>query len=92
MDYQMRGGYTLSDEDLDRLGDACARGEYPGAPGRWVVRPRGGSETGEELVRVSFKVSRSQAAAIDAAAAAVGQKRSQFLREAARKAVTARPA
>lgn len=40
-EYRVKGGKTLTDEDIERLGEACERGDYPGEPGEWIVRPQG---------------------------------------------------
>lgn len=38
-EYRTKDGTTLSDEDIENLAEACERGEYPGEPGEWIVRP-----------------------------------------------------
>ena len=90
MEYKMKGGGTLTEADFDRLGEACERGEYPGEPGEWVVRPQGRPPLcDEELVTVAFKIPRSRRDELDAAAAAQGTSRSQFLRRALERAIGA---
>lgn len=39
--YRMRGGYTLTDKDFERLGAACEQGNCPGGLGEWIINPRG---------------------------------------------------
>lgn len=78
-EYKIKGGYTLTDEDLERLGEACERGDYPGEPGEWIVRPQGRPALSDEpLVNVNVKFPRSMVAAIDAK----GGTRSEFIRRA----------
>lgn len=78
-EYKVKGGYTLTDEEIVRLGEACERGDYPGEPGDWIVRPKGRPSLSEEpLVSVSVKFPRSMVAAIDA----TGRNRSDFIRGA----------
>ena len=40
MEYRLKGGATLGDADFERMADEAERGEYPGTPGEWVVRPQ----------------------------------------------------
>ena len=47
-EYRIKGGGTLTDEDVGRLGEACERGDYPGEPGDWVVRPQGRPSLSDE--------------------------------------------
>lgn len=78
-EYRVKGGSTLTDEDIDRLAEACERGEYPGEPGEWIVRPKGRPPISDEtLVSVSVKFPRSMVAAMDA----TGSSRSEFIRKA----------
>ena len=77
--YKMKGGYSLTDEDFDQLGEACERGEYPGEPGEWIVRPQGRPALSDEpLVSVNVKFPKSMVAAIDSRSA----NRSDFIRKA----------
>ena len=81
-EHRIRGGYTLTDEDFERMSDEAARGEYPGTPGTWVVRPQGRPALAdEELVTIAFKVPRSQRDALDRKAASRKETRSQFMRD-----------
>ena len=38
--HKVKGGCTLTDEEIARLGEACDRGDYPGEPGDWIVHPK----------------------------------------------------
>ena len=38
-EYKIKGGHAVSDEEIERLGEACNDGDYPGEPGEWIVRP-----------------------------------------------------
>ena len=68
----------LTDELLDEWAEACERGEYPGTPGEIVVgRPR---ISAEDLATITFKLPKSQVAALDETAKRAGETRSQFLR------------
>lgn len=81
MEYEMKGGYKLTSEDFDRLGEACEQGNYPGTPGEWVVRPQGRpSLCDEELVTIAFKVPASERRALDSKANSRGESRSEYLR------------
>lgn len=78
-EYRIRGGAALTDEDIERLGEACERGDYPGEPGEWVVRPQGRPAlSNEPLVAVNVKFPQSMVAAIDAKC----KNRSDFIRRA----------
>lgn len=82
-EYRIKGGHILTDEDFERMAEEAERGEYPGAPGVWVVRPQGRPHlSDEELVTIAFKVPRSQRDALDRKAASRKETRSQFMREA----------
>lgn len=37
--YRTKSGVRLTDEDIGRLAEAAERGDYPGAPGAFVVAP-----------------------------------------------------
>ncbi len=52
------------------MAEEAERGEYPGTPGAWVVRPQGRPALADEgLVTIAFKVPRSQRDAFDRALA-----------------------
>ena len=87
-EYRIKGGYTPTDEDFERMAKETERGEYPGTPGAWVVRPQGRPPLAdEELVTIAFKVPRSQRDALDRKAASRNETRSQFMRDALDKAL-----
>lgn len=78
-EYTIKGGRVLTDEDIERLGEACEREEYPGEPGEWIVRPQGRPALSDEpLVSVNVKFPRSMVAAIDSKT----KNRSDFIRKA----------
>lgn len=78
MTYRTAKGTLLTDELLDEWAEACERGEYPGTPGEIVVgRPR---ISAEDLATITFKLPKSQVAALDETAKRAGETRSQFLR------------
>lgn len=82
MEYRLKSGAVLTDEDIEQLSEAAARGEYPGQPGEWIIRPQGRPKLAEEdLVTIAFKVPRSQRAAVDDLASARGKTRSQLMRD-----------
>ncbi len=81
MDYRMKGGATLTDEDFERMAEDAEKGNYPGEPGEWIVRPQGRPRlSNEELVTIAFKVPASERDALDRKAAEHSQTRSQYLR------------
>lgn len=81
-EYKMRGGTVLTDADFERMADEAARGEYPGTPGEWIVRPQGRPRVSdEELVVVTCKVTRSQRDAMDRKAEQRGETRSEWMRD-----------
>lgn len=78
-EYRIKGGQVLTYEDVERLGEACERSEYPGEPGEWIVRPQGRPSLADEpLVTVNVKFPRSMVAAIDSRT----KNRSDFIRKA----------
>lgn len=81
MEYTLKSGAKVTDEDLEHIAEAFERGEFPGKPGKLVVgRPR---LSPEPLEVFSFKIPRSMAHTINRAAEAAGESRSSFLRDAA---------
>ena len=46
-EYKIKGGHAISDEKIERLGEACDGGYSPGEPGEWIVQPEGNSEMPE---------------------------------------------
>lgn len=81
MEYTLKGGFVADESYFEALSDAAARGDYPGTPGEWMVKPQGRpASCAEELVSVTFKVPRSQRDAIDRRASGLGETRSEYLR------------
>ena len=81
MKYTTKSGFILSDDDLDALGDACERGEYPGRVGAVIVAPVGRPRLySEDLVTVAFKIPRSFRDKLDAEAVRKKESRSELLR------------
>jgi hypothetical protein len=83
MEYKTKSGHIITDEMLERLGDDCEKGQYPGSPGKFVVAPVGRPQLcpSEDLVTVAFKIPRSQRERLDAKAAQQDATRSEFLRD-----------
>lgn len=82
MDYRLKNGEALTDEEIERLSEEASCGQYPGEPGEWIVRPQGRPRLAEEdLVIIAFKVPRSQRVAVDDLASARGKTRSQLMRD-----------
>ena len=73
-------GNVLTDEVLDKMAEACERGEYPGTPtGEIIVgRPL---MFGEEMKPVTFKETASKIVKINARAAELDLSRSDYLRQ-----------
>lgn len=82
MEYTLKNGTVLTDDDIAHIAEACERGEYPGQPCGEIVmgRPR---LSHEPLEVISFKAPKSMCERIAAAADAAGVSRSAFLRDAA---------
>ena len=91
MDFITKDGQVLTDEMIREMGDACDRGEYPGTPGEWIVRPPGRPQLHptEELVTIAFKVPKSHRALLDIKAKEAHSTRSQFMRDILDEALTA---
>lgn len=71
-------GIEITDELVERWAEPWERGEIPGTPGKIVVgRPR---ISAEDLATITFKLPKSQVAALDETAKRAGETRSQFLR------------
>ncbi|MCL2526334.1 MAG: hypothetical protein FWE46_04710 [Coriobacteriia bacterium] len=82
-EYKIKGGYTLSEAEIEALGDACDRGEVPGEPGEWVVRPVGrpALHPSEELAIIAFKLPVSLRAEIEKRARDCDCTLSQYMRD-----------
>jgi Arc/MetJ-type ribon-helix-helix transcriptional regulator len=83
MDHKTKSGYVLTEEMLERLGEACEKGQYPGNPGAFVVAPVGRPPLcpSEDLVTIAFKIPRSQREKLDEIAVQKEVSRSEFLRD-----------
>lgn len=82
MKYELNDGTVVAEEYFEQLSEKAAQGDYPGAPGEWIVRPQGRPRLAEEdLVTIAFKVPRSQREALDERASQRNETRSQFMRE-----------
>ena len=85
--YKTKSGATLTDDEIERLGEAAEQGEHPGTPGEFIVSPGRPRLSDEDLVTIAFKVPRSHRDALDRRAEAQGETRSQFMREALERAL-----
>jgi len=83
MEYKMKGGHILTDEDFERLGEAAERGEFPPGEWEWIVRPPGRPQLSpnEELVTVAFKAPAAFRDLIDSKAKESDTTRSDYLRK-----------
>ena len=86
--YKVKGGQVLTEKDIDRLGLEAEKGELPGAPGEWVIRPQGRPRLcDEKLVTITLRVPTSFKEAIDKKAQSEGETRSEFMRKTLLKAI-----
>jgi len=76
---QIEQHFGVTGEQLDRWGDACECGEYPGYPDGDILLGRP-LMFGEPLKPITFKEKPKTIAAIDKRAASLGQSRSDYLR------------
>lgn len=87
-EYVLKGGATLTDDQIEELARKAEQGDYPGSPGAWVIRPQGRpTQFAEDLVTVTLRVPASMRDALDQKARAEGKTRSQFLRQAIAQAI-----
>ena len=87
-EYVLKGGATLTDDQIEELAQKAEQGDYPGSPGAWVIRPQGRpTQFAEALVTVTLRVPASMRDALDQKARAEGKTRSQFLRQAIAQAI-----
>ena len=87
-EYVLKGGTTLTDDQIEELAQKAEQGAYPGSPGAWVIRPQGRpTQFAEDLVTVTLRVPASMRDALDQKARAEGKTRSQFLRQAIAQAI-----
>jgi hypothetical protein len=81
MPYTTKSGFTITDEELEQVAEACERGEYPGKPGKFIVAPPGRPPlSSEDLVTIAFKIPRSRKDQLDKRAEETHTTRSQVLR------------
>ena len=80
--YVSKTGHVYSEEDLERLAKEAERGEYPGEPGAWLIRPQGRPQLypSDDLVTIAVKVPRSWKEQMDARAKTEQITRSQYVR------------
>ena len=87
-EYVLKGGTTLTDDQIEELARKAEQGDYPGSPGAWVIRPQGRpTQFAEDLVTVTLRVPASMRDALDQKARAEGKTRSEFLRQAIAQAI-----
>ena len=82
MEFTAKDGSVVTEEMLNKLGEAADRGEFPGTPGEWIIRPQGRPELfpGEELVSITFKAPAAYRDLLDSKAKAHHSSRSQYIR------------
>jgi len=83
MEYKTKSGFVLTDEALEKIAEACERGEFPGTPGEYLVAPPGRPQLcpSEDLVTIAFKVPRSRRDLLDEKSVAEKVTRSQLMRK-----------
>lgn len=87
-EYILKGGATLTDDQIEELARKAEQDDYPGSPGAWIIRPQGRpTQFAEDLVTVTLRVPASMRDALDQKARAEGKTRSQFLRQAIAQAI-----
>lgn len=75
--------FGVSAKQIEEWDEMASRGELPGEATGEVVRGPGRPQMfGEELVTVTFKMPRSQLAAVDEKAERLNETRSEYLRKA----------
>jgi len=81
--YVSKSGHVYTEEDLERMAQEAERGEYPGKPGEWLIRPQGRPQLypDDDLVTIAVKVPRRWREQMDACAEAGHMTRSQFVRD-----------
>ena len=79
--FKLHNGKTYNEAYFEKLSDEAGKGNYPGTPGEWVIRPQGRPKfCDEKLVTIAFKVPVSQREKIDLLAKNENKTRSQFIR------------
>ena len=85
MSVVLKSGVVLTDEMIDKLADEWENDTWSGSLGKVVMgRPR---ISDDELVNVTFRLPKSQIESIDRVAEKQGESRSEFLRNAAVRAL-----
>jgi len=81
-EYISKGGHVYTGEELERMGEQAERGEYPGEPGEWLIKPQGRPQLypNDDLVTIAVKVPRNWREQMDARAEAGHMTRSQYVR------------
>ena len=81
--YISKSGHVYSEEDLERMAIEAERGDYPGKPGEWLIRPQGRPQLfpDDDLVTIAVKVPRNWRELMDARAKAEHMTRSQYVRD-----------
>jgi hypothetical protein len=81
--YVSKSGHIYTDEDLERMAEEAKRGEYPGRPGAWLIRPQGRPQLypNDELVTIAVKVPRTWREHVDTRAKTEHMTRSQYVRD-----------
>ena len=55
-EYVLKGGTTLTDDQIEELARKAEQGDYPDSPGAWVIRPQGRpTQFAEDLVTVTLR-------------------------------------
>lgn len=84
----LKNGDKINKSVFERLSQEASKGNYPGSPGDWKVRPQGRPKLAdEELVTVAFKIPVSQRDVLDKKAELEGLSRSQYLRRSLQSAL-----
>jgi hypothetical protein len=80
--YVSKSGRIYTDEDFERMAKEAERGEYPGEPGAWLIRPQGRPQLypNDGLTTIAVKVPCNWKEQIDARAKTEHMTRSQYIR------------
>lgn len=81
-EYKTKSGHVFTEEDLERMGEEAERGDYPGSPGKWLVKPQGRPQLfpEDDLVTIAVKIPRNWRERMDAQAKTKHMTRSQYIR------------
>ena len=87
--YKLADGKTYDESYFEELSEEATKGNYPGEPGDWIIRPQGRPKyCDEELVTIAFKVPATQRDKIDSLAKSENKTRSQFIRQIVNSAIS----